>query len=88
MPRQKNKVRVPPAASGGGSAFAELLREKGYEVTELLFNLNSGDSRNYVYQTAVASAPAFDAVVFGEWELIKRYVNWGDQWQEELIGAL
>ena len=41
-----------------------------------------------MYATAVAQASAHDAVVFGEWELIKHYVNWSDRWQEELIGAL
>ena len=80
--------QLPPAASGDGTAFAELLRERGYEVTELVFNLDSGGSRDYVYATAVAQALAYDVVVFGEWELIKRDVNWGDRWQEELIGAL
>ena len=80
--------QLPPAASGDGTVFAELLRERGYEVTELVFNLDSGGSRDYVYVTAVAQALAYDVVVFGEWELIKRDVNWGDRWQEELIRAL
>jgi hypothetical protein len=79
---------LPPAALGEGTAFAQLLRERGYEVAELVFNLGSGESRDHVYATAVAQASAYDVVVFGEWELIKRYVNWSDQWQEELIGAL
>ena len=80
--------QLPPAVSGDGTAFAELLRERGYEVTELVLDVNSHKRRNYVYATAVARAPAHDVVIFGEWALIKRYVNWNDQWQEELIGAL
>jgi len=80
--------QLPPAASGDGTAFAELLRERGYEVTELVLDMNSHKRRNYVYTTAVAQASKHDAVVFGEWALIKRYVNWDDRWQEELIGAL
>ena len=80
--------QLPTAASGDGTAFAELLRQRGYEVFELVFDLNSDQSRNYVYATAVSHAWAYDAVVFGEWELIKRYVNWNDSWQEQLIGAL
>ena len=79
---------LPPAASGGGTQFAELLRQRGYEVAELVFNLDAGGSRDYVYVAAVAQAPAHDVVVFGEWELIKRYVNWNDQWQEQLIADL
>jgi beta-N-acetylhexosaminidase len=80
--------QLPPAASGDGTACAELLRERGYEVTELVLDMNSHKRRNYVYTTAVARASEHDAVVFGEWALIKRYVNWDDRWQEELIGAL
>jgi len=80
--------QLPPAASGDGTAFAELLRERGYEVTELVLDMNSGKNRNRVYATAVARAPAHDTVIFGEWALIKRYVNWSDMWQEELIKAL
>ena len=80
--------QLPPAASGGGTTFAELLRERGYEVTELVLDMNSSKGRNYVYATAVAQAPAHDAVVFGEWALIKRYVNENDRWQEGLIEAL
>jgi len=57
-------------------------------VAELVFNLDAGGSRDYVYVAAVAQAPAHDVVVFGEWELIKRYVNWNDQWQEQLIADL
>ncbi|MBU0704733.1 MAG: glycoside hydrolase family 3 protein [Chloroflexi bacterium] len=80
--------QLPPAASENGTAFAELLRGRGYEVTELVFNLDFSESRDYVYATAVAQAPAHDVVIFGEWELTKRYINWDDQWQENLIGVL
>jgi beta-N-acetylhexosaminidase len=80
--------QLPPAASGEGSALAELLQGKGYETTELVFNLNSSASRDYVQTTALAQAPQYDTVIFGEWELIKRYVNWDDQWQEQLIQRL
>jgi beta-N-acetylhexosaminidase len=80
--------QLPPAASASGTLFAELLRERGYEVNELVFNLDSGGSRDYVYASAVAQAATYEAVVFGEWELIKRYVNWDDRWQEDLVGAL
>ncbi len=80
--------QLPPAASGNGTLFAELLRQRGYEVTEWVLNLDSGESRNLVYANALAQAPAHDVVIFGEWELIKRYVNLGDQWQEQFIGVL
>jgi beta-N-acetylhexosaminidase len=80
--------QLPSAASGGGTAFAELLRERGYEVTELVLDMNSNNRRNYVHATAVARASTHDAVIFGEWALIKRYVNENDRWQEKLIGAL
>jgi beta-N-acetylhexosaminidase len=80
--------QLPPAASASGTLFAELLRERGYEVNELVFNLDSGGSRDHVYASAVAQAATYDAVIFGEWELIKRYVNWDDRWQEDLVGAL
>jgi beta-N-acetylhexosaminidase len=74
--------------SEGGTLFAQLLRERGYEVNETIFNLDSGESRNSVYASAVAQAPAYDQVIFGEWELVKRFVNWDDRWQEQLIQAL
>jgi beta-N-acetylhexosaminidase len=79
---------LPPAVSGDGTLFAELLCARGHEVTEFVFNLDSGESREYVYASATAQAPWHDIVIFGEWELIKRNVNWGDQWQEDLIQEL
>lgn len=78
---------LPRATEGQGTRFAQLLRERGYLVDELLFNPNT-DSRAEVAASAVAQSPGYDVVLFGEWELIKRFVNWGDVWQEELIGAL
>jgi len=36
----------------------------------------------------MAQAPLHDIVIFGEWELIKRHINWDDQWQEALIEDL
>ena len=79
---------LPPAVSHDGTLFAELLRERGYEVTEFVLNLDSSESREHVYASAVAQAPWHDIVILGEWELIKRYVNWSDQWQEALIEDL
>jgi beta-N-acetylhexosaminidase len=86
--------QLPPATSGRGTVFAELLRQRGYEVTELEIDMNSKRRRSTVRATALARASASagsrrpDAVIFGEWALIKRYVNENDQWQEELIQAL
>jgi beta-N-acetylhexosaminidase len=79
---------LPPAASHDGTWFGELLRSQGYAVTELVLNLDSSVSRNQVSASAVAQAPAHDVVIWGEWELIKRYVNSDDQWQEQLIARL
>lgn len=79
---------LSPAAARDGTLFAELLAGRGYEVTEFVLDLDSNESREYVYANAMAQAPLHDVVIFGEWELIKRYVNWGDQWQEELIEGL
>lgn len=73
-------------ASGQGTLFGELLRQAGYSVTEVVLNLNSVESRNQVY--AMARTQYYDSIVFGEWELIKREVNWGDQWQATLIAYL
>jgi beta-N-acetylhexosaminidase len=86
--------QLPPATSGRGTTFAELLRQRGYEVTELELDMNSKRRRNTVRATALVRTSASagskrpDAVIFGEWALIKRYVNEDDQWQEELIQAL
>jgi hypothetical protein len=71
-----------------GTLFAELLRERGCDVTELVLNLDSSESREYVHTSAMAQAPLHDIVMFGEWELIKRHINWDDQWQEALIEDL
>ena len=79
---------LPPAVAHDGTLFAELLRERGYEVTEFVLDLDSDEDRAYVYGGTVARASEYDVVIFGEWELIKRYVNWGDQWQEQLIADL
>ncbi len=79
---------LPRATEGQGTRFAQLLRERGYLVDELVFNPNLADSRAEVAASAKARSPEYDAVLFGEWELIKRFVNLGDVWEEELIGAL
>ena len=79
---------LPAAASGTGTAFADLLRRRGYTVTELVFNVGSAQSRKQVRAQALAQAAAHDLLVFGEWQLITRYVNDDDLWQEQLIGAL
>jgi beta-N-acetylhexosaminidase len=79
---------LPSASSGNGTQFAELLRQHGYEVKELIVNLDSAENRNAVFAQATSQAAAQDVIIFGEWELIKRYVNWADQWQEQLMAAL
>lgn len=81
-------VDLPPGASSDGTLFAELLRERGYDVAELIMNLDSSESRAYVSANATAQAPLHDTVIFGEWQLIKEYVNRGDRWQEALIEDL
>ena len=77
---------LPPASSG--TLLAQELRQRGFEVTELVFNLDRGASRDATYAEALRAAPEHDVVIFGEWELVKRYANWSDQWQEELVAAL
>jgi beta-N-acetylhexosaminidase len=79
---------LPFAVSQDSTVLAELLRERGYEVDEIVFNLDSDGSRDYVSSVIRPQVPMYDSVIFGEWELIKRYVNWGDQWQEKLITDL
>ncbi len=80
--------QLPRVPSGKRTTFAKLLRERGYEVTELTFDLGSQQSRTDVYAAAMSEAAAHDVVIFGEWELIKRYVNWGQTWQERLVADL
>ena len=79
---------LPPASTGHGTLLAQELRQQGLEVTELVFNLDRSNSRNSTYAEALRAAPANDLVIFGEWELVKRYANSSDQWQEQLIAAL
>ncbi len=79
---------LPPAASSKGTLFGELLRGQGYRVTELVLNLDSPLNRTQVYASATAQASTHDLIIFGEWELIKRYVNSNDTWQERLIADL
>ena len=79
---------LPPATAGEGTLLAQALRQRGFEVTELVFNLDQSNSRDAIYAQALRAAPANDVIIFGEWELVKRYVNWSDQWQERLIAAL
>jgi beta-N-acetylhexosaminidase len=68
--------------------LAEGLRAHGYEVTELVFNVGQSDSRDTTQALALQEAPEHDVVLFGEWQLLKRYANSSDQWQESLISAL
>jgi hypothetical protein len=51
-------------------------------------NPYSRENQNQVSAAALAQAEEHDAVIFGEWALIKLYVTRGDTWQEELIGEL
>jgi beta-N-acetylhexosaminidase len=79
---------LPPAATKGGTLLGQELRQRGFQVTELVFNLNQTGSRDAAYVTALQAAPEHDLVVFGEWQLVRRYANRADTWQEELISAL
>jgi beta-N-acetylhexosaminidase len=79
---------LPPASTGEGTLLAQELRQRGFEVTELVFNLDQSDSRDAIYAEALGAAPEHDVVIFGEWELVRRYANWSDQWQERLVTAL
>lgn len=79
---------LPSATDGEGTLLAEELRRHGYDVTELVFNVNQNASRDTVYTGALEAALEHDAVIFGEWQLIRRYANRTDQWQERLISAL
>jgi beta-N-acetylhexosaminidase len=77
---------LSPAISKRGTLMGELLSERGYRITEVVLDLNSVESRNAAY--AAAHAQIYDGVIFGEWELIKREINWGDQWQANFITYL
>jgi len=77
-----------PFTASGNSLLAETLQAQGYEVRELVFNVANQDSRSAVYANALALASNYDQIVFGEWELVKRRINVGDVWQENLIAAL
>jgi len=79
---------LPPASDNQGTLLAQELRQRGFEVTELVFNLNQIDSRDATYAEVLRVAPEYDVVIFGEWELLNRYANWSDQWQETLVIAL
>ena len=79
---------LPPASGGEGTLLAQLLRDRGLVVTELVFDLDLGSSREATYAQAVKAAPGCDLVLFGEWELLKRRVNQSDRWQESLLAAL
>jgi beta-N-acetylhexosaminidase len=79
---------LPPADFGEGTLLAQELRQQGFDVTELVFNLDQSDSRDAIFADALTAASEHDVVIFGEWELVKRYANWSDQWQEMLVGAL
>lgn len=80
--------QLPRVPSGERTTFARLLRQRGYDVTEMTFDLGSQQSRTDVYAGATAQAGSYDAIIFGEWELIKRYVNWSQTWQERLLDDL
>jgi hypothetical protein len=94
LPEQTHRLLVispqglPPASDGAGTLVAEELRRHGYQVTELVFEANQKASRDIVYAGALEAAPEHDAVVFGEWQLIRRYVNRSDEWQERLVSVL
>lgn len=79
---------LPLGADGQHTLLTESLQQHGYDVTELTYDLDSAASRSNVWTTAVSQAGTYDVVVFGEWELIKRYINNNDLWQEQLIRAL
>jgi beta-N-acetylhexosaminidase len=79
---------LPSAGDDQGTLLAHEFRQQGFEVTELVFNLDRNDSRDATYAEALRVAPEHDVIIFGEWELVKRYANWSDQWQEGLITAL
>ncbi|GAJ04069.1 unnamed protein product, partial [marine sediment metagenome] len=79
---------LPPASTGNATLLAQDLRQQGLEARELVFNLNRSNSKDTTYAEALRLAPLNDLVIFGEWELVKRYANWSDQWQEQLIAAL
>ena len=79
---------LPPAQDGGGTMLAQLLRDNGLEVAELIFDLDQLSSREAVYAQTVKAASGYDLILFGEWELLKRSANQSDHWQESLIAAL
>jgi beta-N-acetylhexosaminidase len=79
---------LPPAPTGQGTLFAQELRQRGFEVTELVFDLNDNASRKAAYTQAVQVAAQHDVVIYGEWEFLMRLVNQGDRWQERLLTAL
>ena len=79
---------LPRAGGGQGTLLAAGLRHRGFEVTELVFNVSLGGSRDKTYTQALQAAPDHGVIVVGEWQLVRRYANWSDQWQEQLISAL
>ncbi len=80
---------LPPATSGGpGTLLGQELQQQGLEVTELVYSLIQPESKDTVYRQALELAPENDAVIMGEWELVKRYANWSEQWQENLVRDL
>jgi len=81
-------IDLPPSTDGNSTLLAELLRAQGYEVTELKLDLDAGSSRDAIRAQARAQAAAYDAVIFGEWELIKREINTQDHWQAQLMSEL
>jgi beta-N-acetylhexosaminidase len=79
---------LPPATTGEDTLLARELRQRGFGVTELVFNLNQEGSRDVTRAAALKAAPEHDIVLFGEWQLVRRHANWNDRWQEDLISAL
>jgi beta-N-acetylhexosaminidase len=79
---------LPPSSDGQGTLFGERLRRRDYQVEEWVLDLNSAESRASVLTRITTEAAAYDHVIVGEWELIKRAINWGDTWQETLISTL
>ncbi len=79
---------LPPATDGLGTLLGQQFRQRGFGVTELVFQLGWGSNEDTIYAEALNAVSAHDLVIFGEWELVKRYANWADQWQENLIRGL
>jgi len=74
--------------TGGVTLLAEILRADGRQVTELIYDPAIAKDRERVRAAALETASSHDAILFGEWELVKRAANWSDRWQIDLVAAL